>query len=160
MRSVSTADMQGFAPGALTEQPLAQRANAGIAVTLAEEMGVYGFKPNVMDDIISGKRVSIRSSIATFWRTLGGDISPLDMDIAMQMIYRLFTSEVGSSACPCVSHRSYFLFSKITPAWFALVGSDEWMLLCIVLLLRMDCEGLLVCRLWRFQKTCRQPCRL
>jgi hypothetical protein len=86
--------MQGFAPGALTEQPLSQRANAGVAITLAEEMGVYGFKPNVMDDIITGKRVSIRSSIAAFWRTVGGDISPLDLDIAMQMIYKLFTSEV------------------------------------------------------------------
>lgn len=89
---------QGFAPGALTEQPTSQRANAGVAITLAEEMGVYGFKPNVMDDIISGRRVSIRSSIAAFWRTMGGDISPLDMDIAMQMIYKLFTSEV----CPPV----------------------------------------------------------
>ena len=88
--------VQGFAPGALTEQPLSQRANAGVAVTLAEEMGVYGFKPNVMDDIITGKRVSIRSSIAAHWRTLGGEISPLDMEIAMQMIYRLFTSEVRS----------------------------------------------------------------
>lgn len=94
--------LQGFAPGALTEQPLSERANAGVAVTLAEEMGVYGFKPNVMDDIIAGKRVSLRSSIQAFWRTLGGDISPLDIDIAMQMIYKMFTSEVCSLTAVCV----------------------------------------------------------
>jgi hypothetical protein len=104
--------LQGFAPGALTEQPLSQRVNAGVAVTLAEEMGVFGCKPNVMDDILAGKRVCIRSSIAAFWRTIGGEVSPLDMHIAMQMIYKLFTSEVCASSptealpqLPCVLQR-------------------------------------------------------
>lgn len=83
-----------------------------MAITLAEEMGVYGFKPNVMDDIVTGKRIAIRSSIAAFWRTMGGDISPLDMEVAMQMIYKLFTSEVccltpvlvGAHVTPGVEH--------------------------------------------------------
>jgi hypothetical protein len=86
--------MQGFAPGALSEQPRSQRANASLACTLAEEMGVYGFKPNVLDDILAGKRVAMTTALSAFWRRLNADLSPLDVEAAMQMVYKLFTTEV------------------------------------------------------------------
>eukprot|EP00892_Ulva_mutabilis_P009176 jgi/Ulvmu1/6630/UM003_0268.1 len=86
--------LAGFAPGGVTEQPAAQVTEAALACTLAEEMGMFGFKPHVLMDVLAGKRASVAASLSTFWRMLSGDISPLDLETAMQLIHKLFTTTV------------------------------------------------------------------
>lgn len=113
-------------------------------------MGVYGFKPNVMDDIITGKRVSVRTSIAAFWRTVGGDMSPLDMDIAMQMIYKLFTSDVRTlTAVLLAVHSSIQRLAKIHLVQDTVyLFRDTLSRKISVLLCDFEC-GMVECRLWQ-----------
>lgn len=92
--------MQGFAPGGITEQPPSLVAESSISCMLAEEMGMFGFKPHVLMDVLAGRRASVAASVSSFWRLLSGDLSPLDLETAMQLIHKLFTTEV----LPCHSY--------------------------------------------------------
>lgn len=99
--------VQGFAPGGLTQCAPADVKEAAVSCMLAEDMGVFGFKPHVLMDVLAGKRASVVPSVATFWRLLSGDLSPLDLETAMQLVHKLFTTEVcatrplpACTACP------------------------------------------------------------
>ncbi len=67
-----------------------------------------------------GKRVEISTMEGSYWRGFGGEQSPSDLETALQLIYRLFTTRVhpvpaelatclrskapcGASACPARS---------------------------------------------------------
>ena len=41
-----------------------------------------------------GKRVDIHTNTAAYWRSLGGEQSPQDLECAFQLIYRLFTTQI------------------------------------------------------------------
>ena len=86
--------VQGFAVGGLSELPKAEFGNARLAVMLANEFGMFGFKPHELADLLAGKRVDVRAGEDTFWRTLSGVQRPADLASAMQLIHRLFTTDV------------------------------------------------------------------
>ncbi len=48
----------------------------------------------LLNDILAGKRVEVKVGEGAFWRTFGGDQSPEDLETALQLVYRLFTSTV------------------------------------------------------------------
>ena len=50
--------------------------------------------PQLLNDILAGKRVEVKVGEGAFWRTFGGDQSPEDLETALQLVYRLFTSTV------------------------------------------------------------------
>ena len=49
----------------------------------------------LLNDILAGKRVEVKVGEGAFWRTFGGDQSPEDLETALQLVYRLFTSTVA-----------------------------------------------------------------
>ena len=48
----------------------------------------------VLMDVLMGKRVQLDVSESAFWRRLGGEQSPLELELALQMVHRLFTHSV------------------------------------------------------------------
>lgn len=86
--------MQGFAAGGLSEVPEVDFRTASLSPMLAGELGIFGFKPHVLADIVAGKRAEVKPSEGAFWRSLSGEQSPHDLDTAMKLIYCLFTNKV------------------------------------------------------------------
>jgi hypothetical protein len=48
----------------------------------------------VLMDVLMGKRCGLSVQEGAYWRSLGGEQSPVDLDTAMQLVYALFTSAV------------------------------------------------------------------
>ena len=46
----------------------------------------------VMGDILMGKRCDLKTDHGAFWRRFSGEQSPEDLETAMQLIYKLFTT--------------------------------------------------------------------
>ncbi|KAK9820030.1 hypothetical protein WJX72_005269 [[Myrmecia] bisecta] len=86
--------LSGFAAGGLSEVDRAVFRSCSLATTLAQEMGLFGVKPELLMDILMGKRAEIKVQEGAYWRNFGGEQSPADLETAMQMIYKLFTHEV------------------------------------------------------------------
>mmetsp|Transcript_26988 Transcript_26988/g.69981 ORF Transcript_26988/g.69981 Transcript_26988/m.69981 type:complete len:1010 (+) Transcript_26988:157-3186(+) len=86
--------LTGFACGGLTEVPQAEFRSASLAPVIAGELGVFGVRPAVAGDILAGKRVEIKPGEGAFWRSFSGDQSPEDLETALQLVYKLFTSRV------------------------------------------------------------------
>lgn len=52
----------------------------------------------MLSDVLAGKRAEVKVSEGAFWRTFGGDQSPDDLETALQLVYRLFTTSVTADA--------------------------------------------------------------
>ncbi len=48
----------------------------------------------VLMDLLMGKRVTVGVHENAYWRTFGGEESPVDLDMALQLVHALFTSPV------------------------------------------------------------------
>ena len=46
----------------------------------------------VMGDILMGKRCDLKTDHGAFWRRFSGEQSPEDLETAMQLVYKLFTT--------------------------------------------------------------------
>lgn len=90
--------MQAFAVGGLSEVQPAAFSSARLAVQLAHEFGPFGFQPHILADMLAGKRVDIRPTESTFWRDIAGSTRPADLEVAMQLLHKLFTTEVWPPA--------------------------------------------------------------
>lgn len=86
--------MSGFAAGGLTEVPESDYRCVSFANVVAGELGMFGLRPEVMSDVLAGKRVDVSVGESAYWRTFGGDQSPEDLETALQLVYRLFTETV------------------------------------------------------------------
>lgn len=106
--------LTGFAAGGLTEVPqvgISRSASfvdlcdmreccllqdefrsASLAPVVANELGIFGVKPAIAADILAGKRVELKPGEGAFWRSFSGDESPDDLEIAFQLVHKLFTS--------------------------------------------------------------------
>lgn len=47
----------------------------------------------MLSDVLAGKRVAVGTGESAYWRTLGGDQSPEDLETALQLVHRLFTTQ-------------------------------------------------------------------
>ena len=45
-------------------------------------------------DVLMGKRVEVKVSEGAFWRSFGGDQSPVDLEVAFQLVHQLFITSV------------------------------------------------------------------
>lgn len=79
-----------------------------LAKLLAEEIGIYGLKPEVLDDLLAGRRIELSVSVGSFWRAIEGDASRQDLETALQLLFKLFT--VGAVN----THRSHVVTFKYT----------------------------------------------
>ena len=57
----------------------------------------------VLSDVLAGKRASVGAGESPYWRTFGGDQSPEDLETALQLVHRLFTTQVLSWIAPSPS---------------------------------------------------------
>ncbi|CAK9136275.1 unnamed protein product [Ilex paraguariensis] len=84
----------GFAYGGLSELPESEYFSCSMGSTIAGEIGVFGYRPSVLMDMLAGKRAEIGTSLGAYMRTFSGDCSPSDLETALQLVYQLFTTKV------------------------------------------------------------------
>ncbi|OVA08489.1 Peptidase M16 [Macleaya cordata] len=84
----------GFAYGGLSELPESEYFSCSMGSTIAGEIGVFGYKPSVLMDMLAGKRAEVGTKIGAYMRTFSGDCSPSDLETALQLVYQLFTTNV------------------------------------------------------------------
>jgi len=53
--------------------------------TIAGEIGVFGYKPSVLMDMLAGKRAEVSTKVGAYMRTFSGDCSPSDLETALQV---------------------------------------------------------------------------
>ncbi|KAL3146657.1 hypothetical protein ABBQ32_000885 [Trebouxia sp. C0010 RCD-2024] len=86
--------LTGFASGGLTEVSRADFKTCSMGNTLAQELGPFGFKPEVLGDLLTGKRVQLSMAEGAYWRKFAGENSPGDMESGLQLVHKLFTHSV------------------------------------------------------------------
>lgn len=89
-----------FAKGGLSEVPESEYLDALYANTIATELGIFGLKPEILSDVLAGKRCDVSSKTGTYYRRVDGDTSPTDIESGLQLIHALFTSNVRDMLVP------------------------------------------------------------
>ncbi|XP_057968681.1 zinc protease PQQL-like isoform X2 [Malania oleifera] len=84
----------GFSYGGLSELSEDEYFSCSMGSTIAGEIGVFGYKPSVLMDMLAGKRAEVGTKIGAYMRTFSGDCSPSDLETALQLVYQLFTTNV------------------------------------------------------------------
>ncbi|XP_028808165.1 zinc protease PQQL-like [Neltuma alba] len=84
----------GFSYGGLSELPEREYFSCSMGPTIAGEIGVFGYRPSVLMDMLAGKRAEVGTKIGAYMRTFSGDCSPSDLETALQLVYQLFTTNL------------------------------------------------------------------
>ncbi|KAJ0986521.1 hypothetical protein J5N97_004877 [Dioscorea zingiberensis] len=84
----------GFAYGGLSELSEDEYFSCSMGSTISGEIGVFGYKPSVLMDMLAGKRAEVSTRVGAYMRTFSGDCSPSDLETALQLVYQLFTTNV------------------------------------------------------------------
>ncbi|KVI12277.1 Metalloenzyme, LuxS/M16 peptidase-like protein [Cynara cardunculus var. scolymus] len=84
----------GYAYGGLSELPESEYISCSMGSTVAGEIGVFGYRPSVLLDMLAGKRAEIGTKLGAYMRTFYGDCSPSDLETALQLVYQLFATVV------------------------------------------------------------------
>ncbi|KAL5728894.1 hypothetical protein ACHQM5_001921 [Ranunculus cassubicifolius] len=84
----------GFSYGGLSEISEEEYFSCLMSSTIAREIGVFGYKPPVLMDMLAGKRVDFNTKVGSYMRTFCGDCSPADLETALQLVYKLFTTNI------------------------------------------------------------------
>lgn len=75
----------GFAYGGLSELSENDYFSCSMGTTIAGEIGVFGYRPSVLMDMLAGKRAEVGTKIGAYMRTFSGDCSPSDLETALQV---------------------------------------------------------------------------
>ena len=92
--------IRAFARGGLSESPREQYLDSLYAATIAGELGMFGCKPEVLHDVMAGKRCDVSAKTGTYHRRVDADASPVDLETGMQLAHLLFTSDVAEMLGP------------------------------------------------------------
>ncbi|RDX96961.1 Zinc protease PQQL-like protein, partial [Mucuna pruriens] len=84
----------GYSYGGLSELPECEYFSCSMGPTIAGEIGVFGYRPSVLMDMLAGKRAEVGTKIGAYMRTFYGDCSPSDLETALQLVYQLFTTNL------------------------------------------------------------------
>ncbi|MFS7930096.1 putative processing peptidase [Helianthus anomalus] len=84
----------GYAYGGLSELPESEYISCSMGSTIAGEIGIFGYRPSMLLDMLAGKRAEIGTKLGAYMRTFYGDCSPTDLETALQLVYQLFATEV------------------------------------------------------------------
>ncbi|KAM3383216.1 zinc protease PQQL-like isoform X1 [Capsicum galapagoense] len=84
----------GFSYGGLSELPENEYFSCSMGSTIAGEIGIFGYRPSVLMDMLAGKRAEVGTKLGAYMRTFSGDCSPSDLETALQLVYQLFTTTV------------------------------------------------------------------
>ena len=86
--------MRVVARGGLSEVPKEKYKDAIFAGTVARELGVFGYRPEVFSDAMAGKRVDVVPNIGTYKRSIVGETSPDHIDVLLQCTHLIFSNNV------------------------------------------------------------------
>jgi hypothetical protein len=75
----------GFSYGGLSELPESDYISCSMGSTIAGEIGMFGYKPSVLMDMLAGKRVEVSARLGPYMRTFSCDCSPTDLETALQV---------------------------------------------------------------------------
>ncbi|XP_027932710.1 zinc protease PQQL-like, partial [Vigna unguiculata] len=80
----------------LSELAESEYFSCSMRPTIAGEIGVFGYRPFVLMDMLAGKRAEVGTKIGAYMRTFYGDCSPSDLETALQLVlvYQLFTTNL------------------------------------------------------------------
>ncbi|KAL5986242.1 hypothetical protein ACLOJK_014575 [Asimina triloba] len=84
----------GFTYGGLSELSEKDYFSCSMGSTIAGEIGLFGYRPTVLMDMLAGKRAEVGAKVGAYMRTFSGDCSPTDLETALQLVYQLFTTKV------------------------------------------------------------------
>eukprot|EP00250_Pteridium_aquilinum_P015299 c22507_g1_i1 orf=556-3573(+) len=84
----------GYSYGGLSEVAESDFLSCSMGSTIAGEIGVFGHKPSMLLDMLAGKRAEVGMKVGAYMRTFSGDCSPSDLEIALQLVYQLFVTNV------------------------------------------------------------------
>ncbi|KAL1364192.1 hypothetical protein HN51_012358 [Arachis hypogaea] len=84
----------GYSYGGLSELPESEYFSCSMGATIAGEIGVFGYRPSILMDMLAGKRAEVGTKIGAYMRTFSGDCSPTDLETALQLVYQLFTTNL------------------------------------------------------------------
>ncbi|XP_068652946.1 zinc protease PQQL-like [Aristolochia californica] len=84
----------GYTYGGLSELPESDYFSCSMGSTIAGEIGIFGYRPSVLMDMLAGKRAEVGTKVGAYMRTFSGDCSPSDLETAFQLVYQLFTTDV------------------------------------------------------------------
>uniref|UniRef100_A0A0D6R038 Peptidase M16 N-terminal domain-containing protein n=1 Tax=Araucaria cunninghamii TaxID=56994 RepID=A0A0D6R038_ARACU len=85
----------GFTYGGLSEVPESDYLSCSMGSTIAGEIGMFGYKPSILMDMLAGKRAEVGTKVGAYMRTFSGDCSPSDLETALQLVYQLFVTSVA-----------------------------------------------------------------
>ena len=89
--------LSATAHGGLSQLPPGKPyLSAACASLLAAEAGPFGHRPEVLEDILAGKRCGITPTLHAFRRCFSGDQSPADLGDALALVHLLFTTAVDA----------------------------------------------------------------
>ncbi|KAI5001139.1 zinc protease PQQL-like [Hordeum vulgare subsp. vulgare] len=84
----------GFAYGGLSELSEDEYTSCTMGSTIAGEIGIFGYRPSVLMDMLAGKRAEVGTKVGAYMRSFSGDCSPSDLETGLQLVYQLFTTKV------------------------------------------------------------------
>lgn len=58
-----------------------------LSSSIAGEIGQFGYKPTVLEDMLAGKRASVSTELGAYTRSFIGDCSPSDLETALQVCF-------------------------------------------------------------------------
>lgn len=57
------------------------------------QVGPYGHKPSVLSELLKGKRVEMEASESAYSRSVRGELSPVHLETALQLLHQLFVTK-------------------------------------------------------------------
>ncbi|GLJ23434.1 hypothetical protein SUGI_0443550 [Cryptomeria japonica] len=84
----------GFAYGGLSELSKSDYLSCSIGSVLAGEIGVFGYKPAFLMEMLDGKKAEVGTEVLAYMRTFSGDCSSSDLETALELVNRLFLKSI------------------------------------------------------------------
>lgn len=88
--------------------------------TIAGEIGVFGYRPSVLMDMLAGKRAEVGTKLGAYMRTFVGDCSPTDLETAFQVSTNIYNSD-PTFYCALNLYFSYIYILKTDPYFYCSV---------------------------------------
>lgn len=93
--------LSGFALGGMSQlQQSNDMRAAKVSTFLAGELGPFGFRPERLEDMLAGRRVSVEQGVGLYSRSLSGEASPAHMEMELGLLHKLFTSNPTENLKP------------------------------------------------------------
>ena len=82
--------LRALAHGGYSGVPADKRVSASLGVAYATHVGPFGLPPTELKELLANHSVGVAPQVTAFGRTVTGDFSPLDAEVALQLLCALF----------------------------------------------------------------------